>query len=172
MSIVLIWIYFILQANKIVIKEKLTVRLITARHRKTPQDTARHPQDTARHCKTATRHCKGPQERRMQGYYRYSGVWWWWWWWGGGGGVVTTFFGRTFLLHFCTNCEKTKLGKQIFLWTFFFVMSQKKCHNFFPRFVFSQFVQKCNKNVIPKNFVTTPPPPPPHHHHHHTPEYL
>ena len=46
--------------------------------RKTPQDTARHrktPQDTARHCKTATRHCKGPQERRMQGYYRYSGVW-------------------------------------------------------------------------------------------------
>ena len=48
----------------------------TARHRKTPQDTARHPQDTARHCKTPTRHCKGPQERRMQGYYRYSGVWW------------------------------------------------------------------------------------------------
>ena len=53
----------------------------TARHRKTPQDTARHPQDTARHCKTPTRHCKGPQERRMEGYYRYSGVWWWWWWW-------------------------------------------------------------------------------------------
>ena len=55
----------------------------TARHRKTPQDTARHPQDTARHCKTPTRHCKGPQEKRMEGYYRYSGVWWWW---GGGGG--------------------------------------------------------------------------------------
>ena len=70
-------------------------------YRKTPQDTARHrktPQDTARHCKTATRHCKGPQERRMQGYYRYSGVWWWWWWWwgGGGGGVVTKSSGRTF----------------------------------------------------------------------------
>ena len=48
-------------------------------YRKTPQDTARHPQDTARHCKTPTRHRKGPQERRMQGYYRYSGVWWWWW---------------------------------------------------------------------------------------------
>ena len=78
-------------------------------YRKTPQDTARHPQDTARHCKTPTRHCnKGPQERRMEGYYRYKGVWW-----GGGGGVVTKFFGRTFLLHFCTNCEKTKLGKKL-----------------------------------------------------------
>ena len=31
----------------------------------------------------------------------------------GGGGVVTKFFGRTFLLHFCTNCEKTKLGKKL-----------------------------------------------------------
>ena len=57
--------------------EKKRVRLITARQ------TARHPQDTARHCKTPTRHCKEPQERRMQGYYRYSGVWW-----GGGGGEV------------------------------------------------------------------------------------
>ena len=33
---------------------------------------------------------------------------------GAGGGVVTNFFGRTFLLHFCTNCEKTKLGKHFF----------------------------------------------------------
>ena len=81
----------------------------TARHRKTPQDTARHPQDTARHCKTPTRHCKGPQERRMEGYYRYSGGGGG----GGGGGVVTKIFGRTFLLHFCTNCEKTKLGKKL-----------------------------------------------------------
>ena len=112
-------------------------------YRKTPQDTARHPQDTARHCKTATRHCKGPQERRMQGYYRYSGVWWWWC--GGGGGRW-----RPFLLHFCTNCEKTKFGNCD--------VTKKNVHNFFLSFVFSQFVQKCNKNVLPKNFVTTPPP--------------
>ena len=48
-------------------------------YRKTPQDTARHPQDTARHCKTPTRH-------RMQGYYKYSGMWWWWGWGGLGEG--------------------------------------------------------------------------------------
>ena len=61
--------------KKYSIKQGPTKRLITARHCKTPQDTARH-------CKTATGHCKGPQERRMQGYYRYSGGY------GGGGGVV------------------------------------------------------------------------------------
>ena len=38
-------------------------------YRKTPQDTHKTPKDAH---KTPTRHRKGPQERSMQGYYRYS----------------------------------------------------------------------------------------------------
>ena len=49
----------------------------TARY---PQDTARHPQDTARHSQDTARDL----ERRMQGYYRYSGGS------GGGGGELMT----------------------------------------------------------------------------------
>ena len=45
------------------------------RHPQTTHKTpTNHPQDTH---KTPTRHRKGPQERHMQDYYRYSGVWWW-----------------------------------------------------------------------------------------------
>ena len=81
---------------------EIRVRLITARHRTTPQDTARHPQDTARYCKTPTRHRKGPQERRMQGYYRYSGVWWWWW---GGGCKSEGSLPRIILLAECNQAN-------------------------------------------------------------------
>ena len=118
----------------------------TARHRKTPtrhrktlQDTARHLQDTARDLKKDA--WKVIIDIQGCGGGVGGGG-------GGGGGVVTKFFGRTFLLHFCTNCEKTKLGD----------VTKKYFHKF-PSFVFSQFVQKCNKNVLPKNVVTTPPLP-------------
>ena len=69
------------------------MRLITARHRKTSQDTARHrktPQETHKTPKTPPSHRKGPQERRVQGYYKYSGVCW------GGVDDVTKRFGHVF----------------------------------------------------------------------------
>ena len=105
----------------------------TARHRKTPQDTHKTPQDTARHLQDTARDLKKDACKviiDIQGY-------------GGGGGG---WGGGAFLLHFCTNCEKTKLGKKNF-------------EHFF--LVTSQFVQKCNKNVLPKNLVTIPSPNPP-----------
>ena len=109
----------------------------TARHRKTPQDTARHPQDTARHCKTATRHCKGPQERRMQGYYRYSGVWWWWWWWWWWGEVELSqkLLGEHFYCIFAWIVKKQNLEK-IFFVKIFFLWRQKKMFTIFFQVLF------------------------------------
>ena len=105
----------------------LAVRLITARHRKAPQDTARHPQDTTRHCKTHTRHCKGPQERRMEGYYRYSGV-------VVGGGEVElsqNILGEHFYCIFARIVKKQNLEKNVNI--FFCDVTKKYFHkkNFF-----------------------------------------
>ena len=125
----------------------ITVRLITARHRKTPQDTARHrktpqdthktPQDNARQLQDTARDLKKDACKviiDIQGYGGGGG--------GGGGGVVTKVFGRTFLLHFCTNCEKTKL-----------VTSQKKMFTIFFQVLFFHNSRKNAIKMLSQKFL-------------------
>ena len=92
----------------------ITVRLITARHRKTPHDTARHrktpqdthktPQDNARQLQDTARDLKKDACKviiDIQGYGGGGG--------GGGGGVVTKVLGEHFYCIFARIVKKQNL---------------------------------------------------------------